>query len=90
MLNRWNVAYLCLPINSSFFKISNLIDEEINVLLKGMLCLRTLEFFVFDEVKASIRRQVRRGLDLNRNFYVYGVVSYRNTSELLIGQISIV
>ena len=67
-----------------------MIDEKTNVLFKGMLCLRTLEVFVFDDIKASIRRQVRRGLDLNRNFYVYGVVSYRNTSELLIGQISIV
>ena len=61
MWNRRNVTYFCLLINSLFlfFKMNKVIDEEINVLFIGMVCLRTLE--VFDVVKASIRRQVRRG-----------------------------
>ena len=58
MWNRRKVTYFCLPINSLFFifKIYNLIDEEINVLFIGMLCLRTLEVLIFDVVKASILR----------------------------------
>ena len=59
MWNRWKVTDFCLPINSLFFiyKIYNLVDEEINVLFIGMLCLRTLEVLVFYVVKASILRQ---------------------------------
>jgi hypothetical protein len=56
MWNRRKVTHFCLPINSLFFYIFlyNLIDEEINVLFIGMLCLRTLEILNFYVVKASI------------------------------------
>ena len=48
-MERRNVTYFCLPINSLFFifKIYDVFDEEVNVLFKGMLCLRTLEVFGF-------------------------------------------
>ena len=44
MWNRRKVI-LFLPINPFMFifKIYNLIDEEINVLVIGLLCIRTLE-----------------------------------------------
>ena len=62
MWNRRRVTYFCLPINFLFFifKIYNLIDEEINVLFKGMLCLGTLKVLIFDVVKDSILSQIRR------------------------------
>ena len=43
MWNPRTVTDFCLPINSLFFiyQIYNLVDEEINVLFIGMLCLRT-------------------------------------------------
>ena len=46
----------CLPIKSLFFILyfETMIDEEINVLLIGMLCLRNLEVHTSDVVKASV------------------------------------
>ena len=60
-----------------------MIDEEINVLFKGMLCLRTLEVFVFKRSRLPFEDGSEEVLDLNINFYVNCVVSYRNTSDLL-------
>ena len=59
MWNRRKVISFCLPINSLFcIKKNDLIDEEFNVLFKGMLCLRTLEVLIFDAVKASILSKI--------------------------------
>ena len=60
MWNRRKEINFSLPISSLFFIhfFNNLIDEEIDLLFIGMLCLRTLEVLIFDSVNALTLSQI--------------------------------
>ena len=69
--------FLCLK-----FLISNLNDEEIMCYLKLCYVLKPYKFLMLIMSRLRFEHRSEEVLDLNRNFFLYCVVSYRNTSEL--------